>query len=252
TLNMRIRKVDLATGTISTFAGDPEQANGSFLNDFGGDDGPAAEARLAGVRGMAFDSKGRLVFADSWDNDGGSWHHIRRIDTDGTIESLVGVDDEHGFNGDGKPGRETLIDYVNQVAVDAQDNIYFADANNRRIRKYDVATKIVSTVAGNGSEGTPEDGAVATASPLNAPYGVQVDKEGHIFIADRGIRRLLMVDTDGKIRTVAGGGTFAGDGESTAIVLSEPHDLFLDPDGNLLFCDSRAARVRKLWLQFGM
>ena len=36
---------------------------------------------------MAFDSKGRLVFADSWDNDGGSWHHIRRIDTDGTIRT---------------------------------------------------------------------------------------------------------------------------------------------------------------------
>ena len=252
TLNMRIRRINLVDGTITTLAGAPEQANGSFLNDFGGDGGPAGQARLAGVRGFAVDSRGGLVFSDTWDNDGGSWHHIRRIDKDGQITSLVGVDGKHGFNGDHRKGRETELNYVHQVAVDAQDNVYFADARNHRVRKYDVQTEVVTTVAGDGSEGTNGDGGAAVSAQLSSPYGVAVDRQGRVFIAERGSRRIRVVLKDGTIRTIAGGGSFTGDGEARSLAFSEPHDLTLEADGNLLFCDSRAAKVRRLWLQWGM
>jgi sugar lactone lactonase YvrE len=252
TLNMRIRKVDLATKTITTIAGNPTQANGAFLNDFGGDGGPATQAKLAGVRGMAVDSKGQLVFADTWDNDGGSWHHIRRIKTDGTIETLVGVDGRHGFNGDGKPGRETEINYVNQVALDAQDNIYFADTRNNRVRRYDAASGKVTTVAGNGKEETSGNGGPATEAGINGPIGVAVDTAGRLYICERNGRTIRVVLKDGTIRALAGGGEFTGDGEATAVALSEPHDLFIEPDGNLLVADSRSAKIRRLWLKFGM
>ncbi|MEB3222702.1 MAG: hypothetical protein VKS61_11540 [Candidatus Sericytochromatia bacterium] len=252
TLNMRIRSIDLGTGVIATVAGAPQQAAGVFLNDFAGDGGPASQARLAGVRGLAVDSLGRLVFADTWDNDGGSWHHIRRIDTNGVITTLVGVDGRHGFTGDGKPGRETAINYVNQVAVDREDHVFFADARNHRVRRYDDDTGLVTTVAGTGEEGTAGDGGPATGAQLSSPYGVAVDLQGRLFIAERGSRRIRLVDRDGTIRTLAGGGTFTGDGEALATALVEPHDLLLEPDGNLLICDSRAAKVRRLWLQWGM
>ncbi len=252
TLNMRIRRVNLVSGTITTVAGAPAQANGSFLNDFAGDGGPAMQAKFAGLRGFALDSRGGVVFADTWDNDGGSWHHIRRMDRDGVVTSLVGVDGKHGYNGDNRKGRETEINYVNQVAVDSQDNVFFADARNHRVRKYDARTEVVTTVAGDGSEGTNGDGGPAVSAQLSSPYGVTVDKNGRVFIAERGSRRIRIVLKDGTIRTIAGGGTYTGDGEARSLAFSEPHELTLEADGNLLFCDSRAAKVRRLWLQWGM
>lgn len=251
TLNMRIRRVDTHSGIISTFAGNPVQAAGSWLNDFSGDGGPATQAGLAGVRGMAWDNEGRLVFSDTWDNAGGVWHHIRRIDKDGTITTLVGVDGKHGYNGDGLPGRETEIDYVQQVAVDAQDNLYFADNRNQRVRMLSATTGKVSTVAGDGTEGGNGDGGPATSAQLSSPYGVAVDKQGRLFISERGGKRVRVVLPNGTIHTLAGGGTYDGDGESRDVALTEPHDLMLEPDGNLLLCDARAARVRRLWLQWG-
>lgn len=251
TLNMRIRRVDTHTGVISTYAGDPVQAAGAWLNDFAGDGGPAVQAKLAGVRGMCWDNEGRLVFADTWDNAGGVWHHIRRIDKDGTISTLVGVDGKHGYNGDGLPGRETQIDYVQQLCVDAQDNLYFADNRNNRVRKLDAKTGRVYTVAGDGTAGVNGDGGPAATAQLNAPYGVAVDRNGRLFISERGSKRIRVVLADGTIHTLAGGGTYAGDGEASELALVEPHDLLLEPDGNLLVCDARAARVRRLWLKWG-
>ena len=250
-----IARIDSANpaqmSTVSTIAGAPQQAAGAWLNDFSGDGGPATEARLAGVRGMAIDHEGRLVFADTWDNDGGVWHHIRRIEKDGTITSLVGVDGKHGYNGDNKPGRETQIDYVQQVAVDEQDNIYFADNRNHRVRRYDAQTQVVTTVAGDGTDGTKGDDGPATAAQLSSPYGVAVDKLGRLFISERGSKRVRVVLKDGTIHTLAGGGSFDGDGEARALALVEPHDLMIEPDGNLLMCDARGARVRRLWLKWG-
>lgn len=251
TLNMRIRKIDLKTMTITTIAGNPDQANGAFLNDFGGDGGPALQAKLAGVRGMAVDSKGQLVFADTWDNDGGSWHHIRRIKTDGTIETLIGVDNKNGFNGDGKPGRETEINYTNQIAFDAKDNLYFTDARNYRVRRWDAATGIVTTVAGNGTEASGPDGP-ALKTGINRPEGIAVDSAGRVYFSERGGLRVRVLLTDGTLRTLAGGGTYTGDGEASEVAFTEPHDLFIESDGNLLIADSRAAKVRRLWLKFGM
>ncbi|HEY9720497.1 MAG TPA: hypothetical protein V6D47_00675, partial [Oscillatoriaceae cyanobacterium] len=252
TLNMRIRKVDLKTGIITTIAGSPDQANGSFLNDFGGDGGPATDAKLAGVRGFAWDSKGDLIFSDTWSNDGGNWNHIRMIAPDGTISTLVGVDGKSDWNGDGLPGTQTTIDYAQQVAVDAQDNIYFADANHHRVRKYDAATHVVTTVVGTGNAGSGPDGLPGTQTDLNSPYGVAVDKQGDLFFSDRAAHLVRVLLPNGTVRTLAGQGTYSGDGEAEAVTFFEPHDLDLEPDGNLLICDARGARVRRLWLQWGM
>lgn len=251
TLNMRIRKVDLKTGIITTFAGNPDQANGSFLNDFGGDGGPATQAKLAGVRGFAWDSKGDLIFADTWKNDGGDWNHIRMIAPDGTISTLVGVDGQSSWNGDGLPGTQTTIDYVQQVAVDSKDNIYFADANHHRIRRYDAVTHLVTTVVGTGNAASGPDGLPGPQTDLNSPYGVAVDKQGDLFFTDRAAHLVRVLPPGGTVRTLAGQGGYAGDGEADSVEFFEPHDVDIEPDGNLLICDARGARVRRLWLQWG-
>lgn len=254
TVNQRIRAIDPATGLVSTFAGAPSVVNGVAINDFAGDGGPAAQARFAGLRGMAFGQDGTLFLADTWDAGGNSWHHIRRIKPDGVVDTIVGVDGAHGFNGDGKPGRETQVNFVNQLALDGAGNLYFADTRNHRIRKWEGASGIVSTVAGTGKDGKAGDGGAATQAELSSPYGVQLDTSTTpptVFIAERGARRIRAVTPDGKIRTLAGGGDKTTDGEARAMALNEPIELLREPDGNLLLADSRAAKVRRLWLKWG-
>ena len=195
-----------------------------------------------------------LAGLDTWDAGGKSWHHIRRIDSKGVMQTLVGVDNQHGFNGDGKVGRQTQIDFANQVAIDGGDNVYFTDTRNHRIRRYDTRTQLVSTVAGVGTDGTDGDGGLATAAQLSSPYGLALDlktKPPTMYIAERGARRIRVVTPDGKIRTLGGGGDKTADGEAKAMALNEPVDLLLEPDGNLLVADSRGSKVRRLWLQWG-
>ncbi len=254
TVNQRLRTLDPATGLIGPFAGAPSVVNGVAINDFAGDGGPAAQARFAGLRGLAFAPDGTLFVADCWDTGGNSWHHIRRIRPGGAIDTIVGVDGAHGFNGDGKPGRETQVNFVNQLVLDAAGNLFFADARNHRIRRWDAATGLVSTVAGTGKDGKAGDGGPATAAELSSPYGLQLDPSTTpptLFIAERGARRIRAVGPDGKIRTLAGGGDKTTDGEARAMALNEPIELLREPDGNLLVADSRGAKVRRLWLRWG-
>jgi DNA-binding beta-propeller fold protein YncE len=86
---------------------------------------------------------------------------------------------------------------------------------------------------------------------LSSPYGVAVDKLGRVFVSERGSKRIRVILKDGTIHTLAGGGSFDGDGEARAVALVEPHDILIEPDGNLLMCDARGARVRRLWLKWG-
>ena len=94
------------------------------------------------------------------------------------------------------------------MAVDSDNNIYIADANNHRIRKVDAATGNITTVAGDGASGYGGDGGPATAAQLNAPRGVAVDGDGNIYIADVNNERVRKVTAStGVITTVAGDGT---------------------------------------------
>ena len=74
--------------------------------------------------------------------------------------------------------------YPSGVAVDSNGNIYIADTNNNRIRKVNSTTGIITTIAGNGYAGYSGDGGLATNAQLNDPYGVAVDSNGNIYIAD--------------------------------------------------------------------
>jgi sugar lactone lactonase YvrE len=118
-----VRKVD-ADGVITTFAGDG-------MAGMGGDGGPADEASLNRPTDIAFDSDGALYIADT-DNS-----CVRRVLTDGTIETFAGVcgepSEEVGGEGDGGPAAEARLDRPYGVMVDDDDNLYIADTHNHRI-----------------------------------------------------------------------------------------------------------------------
>src|SRR6185312_9594573 len=123
--------------------------------------------------------------------------------------------------------------------------VWFADFSTNRVRRVDVATGLITTVAWNGTAGFSGDGAVATSAELNEPEWVSVDAAGDVFIADTLNNRIRRVDAaTGIITTFAGGGR-GGDGSlATAASLSSPDSVFVDAGGNVYIADTGNNRVR--------
>ena len=231
--NNRIRRID-ASGTIATLAGTGE-------GDFSGDAGPAVAAQLNGPYGVAMDSAGNLVFADSLNN------RIRRIDLSGTITTIAGTS-QSGFSGDGGPAVAAELNFPEDVAIDGSGYLYIADTANHRIRRVDPSGTI-ATVAGTGEEGFSGDGAPAVSAQLSGPKGVAVDGAGNLYIADSANHRIRRITPFGIIATIAGTGEagFSGDGgPAVAAQLSNPQGLTPDGAGNLYIADTENHRIRRI------
>ena len=208
--NYRIREVR-TNGIITTVAG-----NGT--RGYSGDGGPATKAELDNPTGVAVDASGNLFIADSG-ND-----RIREVGTNGIITTVAG-NGTYGYSGDGGPATNAELWNPDGVAVDASGNLFIADQDNNRIRE--VGTNgIITTVAGNGTNGYSGDGGAATSAELSLAHGVAVDASGNLFIADSENSRIREVGTNGIITTVAGNGTqgYSGDGgAATSAELSYPN-----------------------------
>jgi len=294
TFNNRIRKV--SSGMITTVAGNGPVGNGFLVAGFGGDNGPAADAKLNGPSGVALDSAGNLYIADLYNSrvrevsngvittvaGGGSTvgdngpatsaalydplgvavdsagnlyiadssnHRIRKV-SDGVITTVAGsgavFPSEGGFSGDNGPATSAQLDYPAGVAVDSAGNLYIADEGNHRIRR--VSNGVITTVAGNGTQGLSGDGGPATNAQLGSPTGVAVDSAGNLYIADTADERIRKV-SNGVITTVAGGGASLGDnGPATSAWLYLPFGLAVDSVGNVYVADNGNNRVRALTL----
>ena len=231
--NDRIRRVDAATGIISTVAGGGTR---SHLID-----GPATGAKLLSPHGIAVDADGNLLIADVGSG------RIRRVDAaTGIITNLAGGGFP-GTLGDGGPATDASLQAPHSVISDADGNLFFV--NDGRIRRVDGAG-IITTVAGNGAFGFSGDGGPATNASLGAPNAIALDTNGDLFIADTANSRIRRVDAEtGIITTVAGGATaeFAGDGgPATGASLFFPSGVTIDASGNLLIADTFNNRVRRV------
>ena len=225
----RVRKV--AGGVISTVAG-----NGT--RGFSGDNGPAVNAQLNAPNGVAVDSAGNLYIAD------GGNHRVRRVSADGVIRTVVG-NGTIGVSGDNGPATSATLSSPTGVALDSAGNLYIADEIGL-VRK--VSGGVITTVAGNGTQGFSGDNGPATSAQLRRPYGVAVDSAGEVYIADSGNDRIRKVSA-GIITTVAGSGTdsFGGDnGPATSVTLSNPTGVALDSRGNLYIAEFGSYRIRKV------
>lgn len=218
-LNHRIRKV-VANGTISTVAG-----NGT--EGVSGDGGAAINASLGDPTAVALSGAGELYIADS---AGGK---IRKVTPVGIISTVAG-------------GGPDFLAGPRGVTLDAAGNLYIADTFNHRIRRVNMAG-ITTTVAGT-TQGFSGDGGPATAASLNSPYGVAVDADGNLYIADSTNRRVCRVAPNGTITTVAGGGSnFTGNGiPATSAALSYPIAVATDATSNFYIGDSGIQRVRRV------
>ncbi len=238
-VNHRIRRIG-PDGIIETFAG-------TGVAGYGGDGGPVRRpggALLNSPIGVAVDAAGYVYIADHAN------HRIRRIATDGTIETFAGMG-VAGYSGDGGPATEAQLDHPTSVAVDTAGNVYVADSENHSIRRIG-AGGAIETIAGTGVAGYGGDGGPATGARLNFPFGVAVGADGRVYVADTGNNRVRRIDTDGTIETFAGTGEsgFGGDdGAATAARLDQPAGLAVDAAGNVYVADWGNHRVR--WLGTG-
>jgi sugar lactone lactonase YvrE len=229
----RVRKLDAATGLVSTVAG-------TGVAGYGGDGGAATAAQLNHPKGLALDVAGNLYIADDQNN------RIRKVDAaTGRISTVAGIG--YGHSGDGGLATAANLAYPRGLAFDASGNLHIVEGEH--IRKVDATTGVISTVAGGGSGSAfSGDGGSATAARLFYPQGIAFDSAGNLFIADYGNNRIRKVDAaTGVISTVAGTGTagFAGDGgPPTAAQLNLPTALAFDANGMLYVAGG--SRLRRL------
>jgi hypothetical protein len=239
---MRVRKIDAATGNITTIAGDGSTASAGDSVD----NAPATTAKISKASGICIDKNGDLLLAD-----GGK--RIRKVNlTTGIISTIAGnITLFPGYSGDGGPATAAQFFTVVDVAVDNSNNVYIADVNNGAVRKVNAATGIINTIAGIGTAGYSGDGGLATNAKLR-PWGIYIDTAENIYIAERYNARIRKVSaTTGIITTIAGSdtATTAGDGgPATNAKLGEPTRVTMDRQGNLFFTDivSSALRIRKI------
>src|SRR5208282_1432049 len=220
-------------GIITTVAG-----NGTA--GYSGDGGAATNAKLYWPSGVAVDATGNLFIADYVNN------RVREVGANGIITTVAGG----GSNGLGDGGAATNAElyYPAGVAVDATGSLFIADEGSQRIRKVG-SNGIITTVAGNGTQGYSGDGGAATNAELYLPTGVAVDASGNLFIVDSGNNVIRKVGTNGIIATVAGNGTggYSGDGgAATTAELSFPKGVAVDATGNLFIADYYNNRIRKV------
>lgn len=172
----RVRKVDAATGLISTVAG-----NGSV--GYSGDGGPATAAALSAVSGLAVDSSGNLYIAD------GPTNVIRRVDAStGIITTVAGVSTGPyfgwGYSGDGGPAVNAKLYGPSSLVFDSNENLYISDSGNSVIRKIDASTQIISTVAGSRANVDAPFlyNYPANSAMLPGPSGLAIDSTGTLYI----------------------------------------------------------------------
>ncbi len=231
TIQPRLRRVDLLTGIITT-------ASGGAVPGYSGDGGPATEARLDGPAGIAFETSGAVLIAES---AGG---RVRRIAPNGQITTVVGSD-----NGDGFPAKTAKIN-PKGIALGPHGDLYIADSTNNRVRRVGAASGLIGPVAGSGEYGSGGDGGAAVDAQMALPMGVAVDAQQNVYVSDQLNQRVRRIDGQtGVITTIAGNGTagFSGDGgPASGASLSFPAGLALAADGSLLIADSSNQRVRRL------
>ncbi len=239
----RIRRINLETGRISTFAGTGEQG-------YSGDGGPATEARLNEPYEVRFDDGGDLFFVEMKNAV------VRRVDhRTGRISTVAGTG-EAGFSGDGGPAAEAAFDRPHSIAFGPDGALYVCDIGNHRIRRVDLTSGRITTFAGTGERLPTPDGAAVDGAPLNGPRAMTFAKNGDMFLALREGAAVYRLEWRSKAwRHIAGTGEngYQGDGgPAKQAQLSGPKGIAVGPHGGVYIADTESHTVRRIDLESGL
>ncbi len=223
--NHNIRKIT-PNGLVTTFAGTGINGN---TNSTG------TSASFQYPYGLAVDITGNIYVADTGNSK------IRKITPEGVVSTFSGNGTIGSTNGDPDLASFNL---PTDVIVSAVGTVYVADHDNNKIRKI-TAAGVVSTLAGNGAAGAVNGN--STAASFNGPFGVAVDENDNVYIAEPQNRKIRKITSAGDVTTVAGTGSYgATDGDATVASFANPTDIAVDRMGNLYVADGSNHKIRKI------
>jgi sugar lactone lactonase YvrE len=235
TFNHCIRRIDAASGVISTICG-------TGAKGFSGDGDLAVHAQLNQPYGVAIDRSGRVFFADRLNR------RVRVIDAAGIVSTLAG-DGSGVYSGDGGPGARAGLVEPNGLALSPdQSQLFIADVAGHRVRVVDLAVGTIETFAGTGEARHHGDGGPAAEAAVFGARAVRVAPDGSLYVMERQgscIRRVQ----DGMIETVAGTGTrgYSGDGgDARSAVFDAPKEMAVDHEGNIFVVDTENHAIRRI------
>lgn len=232
--NNAVRKVDLKTGVITTFAGTGRPG-------YAGDGGPAKDAQFKQPHSIQFDPAGDLFICDIGN------HVLRKVAMKtGVISTFAGTG-RAGPTPDGAPIAGTPLNGPRSLDFDAAGNLWLATREGNQVFKFDLQGGKIQHIAGTGKKGFTGHGGPAKQATLSGPKGIAVAPNGNVYLADTESHSVRMVNVkQGTLELIAGTGE-KGDGPEGAPLqckLARLHGLWVDPDGSIFIGDSETHRVR--------
>ena len=232
--NHRIRRVNTVTGVVDTLSG----VDAGFVDGIQG-------ARFNSPHGLCFDTSGNLFVADGYN------HSIRQINLDTKlVTTLAGTSSSGLVNAAASSAR---FNFPVGLVADTSGNLFVAEASNHLVRKINIGSRMVTTLAGDAGNvnGWYADGIGANPS-FSYPWGLTTDNNGNIFVVNAAIRKIT---PDGNVKTIVGTvlPKFTGavdsallDGNSSDACFSGPSDIALDNNGNMFVADLFNNCIRKV------
>lgn len=241
----RIRRLDPKTGELSTIAGTGEKG-------YAGDGGPATKAKLNEPYEIRFDKFGNLYFVEMQN------HLVRRIDGKTGIITTVAGTGEPGFGGDGGPASKAQFKQPHSIALDEQGRLYIADIGNHRIRRIDLRTGQIETIAGTGEAKPPIADKAAQGAPVIGPRALYIHDEV-LWVALREGHSVWKLDLKSGLHPtwqhVAGTGKrgYSGDdGVATQATFDGPKGIVVNDKGQVDIVDTENQAIRRIDTKTGM
>jgi len=207
-----------------------ETIAGTGNHGFSGDGSQAINGRIDNPFGVVRGPDAAIWFCEY------SGQRVRRIAPDGTLTTVAG-NGKAGYSGDGGPALEASFNLPHEIRFDKAGNLYVVDMSNHAVRKIELVSGLISTIAGTGLPGYSGDGGPAAKAQFQQPHSIQFGPDGNLYICDIGNHVIRRIDMQTQIIT-----TFAGTGKPgptpdrspiQGTPLKGPRSLDFDSQGNL-------------------
>lgn len=243
TWNHRVRRIERASGIIRTIAGTGRAG-------FSGDGGPAVNADLNGVYGIALDYPGENLYLTDLEN-----RRVRVVNLKSGLIRTVAGNSERGVPTDGALAIQSPLVDPRSVTVDRQGRVYILERSGNALRIVERSGRIRTVVGVDGKPGLEGDGGPGTTARLRGPKDLCMDQDDSVLIADTENHVVRRYDPrTGLIHRIAGTG-LAGregmDGPGEVCELNQPHGVWVHPTGDVYISDSSNHRILRLVRRYG-
>ena len=234
--NHRVLRLDLKTQQLTTVAG-----NGTA--GYSGDGGPATSAQLHEPYEVRFDRQGNMFFVEMKN------HLVRRVDARTGKISTVAGSGTAGYSGDGGLAVKAQLRVPHSIALDDRNGLYIADIGNHRIRKVDLKSGLIHSIAGSTERSLPQDGQLAAGNPILGPRALCFH-QGTLWIALREGHSVWKLPLkEGTLQHVAGDGSkgYSGDGGAARSArFNGPKGICIGPAGKIFVVDTENHAIRRI------